>query len=174
MAKQLNEKQVLRKLGIPDFRHLTKEKAITLVNMLDRVDPRVAMEAIKQFPELSKMLFAEAKEYREVIFRAFDSSDASNKAAMDAIDAVIAVLSCQLEKECLSDEERMQLSEQLVALAKMASDKDSENKRHIRKMVGMAIGGFVTLAAIAAAAVGVNMHATESDEALPDSDDDEI
>lgn len=35
MVKQLNEKQVLRKLGIPDFRHLTKEKAITLVNMLD-------------------------------------------------------------------------------------------------------------------------------------------
>ena len=46
MRKLLSEKKVLKKLGIDDFRHMTKNKVIKLVSMLDRVDPEVAKKAI--------------------------------------------------------------------------------------------------------------------------------
>lgn len=54
MNKTLTEKQVLKKLGIPDFRHLSKEKMIKLATMLPHMDPEVAKKALEQFPELAK------------------------------------------------------------------------------------------------------------------------
>ena len=42
MARSLTEQKVLKKLGIDDFRHLTKDKVITMASMLDRMDPEVA------------------------------------------------------------------------------------------------------------------------------------
>lgn len=42
MSRTLTEKKVLKKLGIDDFRHLTKEKVITMATMLDKMDPEVA------------------------------------------------------------------------------------------------------------------------------------
>ncbi|MBW3080149.1 hypothetical protein [Bifidobacterium saguinibicoloris] len=164
MAKQLNEQQVLKKLGIPDFRHMTKEKAITLVSMLDRVDPRVAMEALKQFPALAGMLVDEAKEYREIIFRAFDSNDQSNKAAMDTINKVIDVLSGRLDKDDLTDEERLRLTQQIVDLAKMAADKDSENKQFHIRLAATVTAAFVALAGVAVVALGGNAKITGSND----------
>ena len=45
MARSLTEQKVLKKLGIDDFRHLTKDKVITMASMLDRMDPEVAKKA---------------------------------------------------------------------------------------------------------------------------------
>ena len=42
MSKYLTEQKVLRKLGIPDFRHLTKDKVIKMAAMLDKMYPEVA------------------------------------------------------------------------------------------------------------------------------------
>lgn len=46
MSKPLTEQKVLRKLGIQDFRHLTKDKVITMASMLDKVDPEVAKKQL--------------------------------------------------------------------------------------------------------------------------------
>lgn len=54
MSKTLTEKQVLKKLGIPDFRHLSKEKVMKFATMLPHMDPEVAKKALEQFPEFSK------------------------------------------------------------------------------------------------------------------------
>ena len=40
MARSLTEQKVLKKLGIDDFRHLTKDKVITMASMLDRSQRR--------------------------------------------------------------------------------------------------------------------------------------
>lgn len=42
MSKLMTEEKVLKKLGIDDFRHITKNKVIKMASMLDRVDPEVA------------------------------------------------------------------------------------------------------------------------------------
>lgn len=174
MTKQLSEKQVLKKLGIPDFRHMTKDKAITLVSVLDHVDPRVAIKALEQFPDFAGMLIDEAQQYRDIILRAYDSSDESGRAAMDAINSVVEVLSGQLKREDLSEDERMKLAEQLVDLAKMASKKDSEKRKHDLKLAEIGGGVILCLAVIAAAMLGVNVHAASSDDGgLADAEDDE-
>ena len=56
MTRSLTEQKVLNKLGIEDFRHLTKDKVITMASMLDRMDPDVAKKALDQFPEFAKTM----------------------------------------------------------------------------------------------------------------------
>lgn len=54
MKRTLSEKKVLKKLGIPDFRHMTKDKVVEFASMLSRMDPEVAKKALEQFPEYAK------------------------------------------------------------------------------------------------------------------------
>ena len=58
MNRTLTEQKVLRKLGIQDFRHMTKEKVTGFVSMLPRMDPEVAKKALEQFPDFTKTAIA--------------------------------------------------------------------------------------------------------------------
>ena len=58
MGKQLTERQVLEKLDIPDFRHITKDKVMEFASMLNKMEPDVAKKAIEQFPEFARMALA--------------------------------------------------------------------------------------------------------------------
>jgi len=42
MEYQINEKRALKKLGIDDFRHLTKANVVQLASMVDKMEPEVA------------------------------------------------------------------------------------------------------------------------------------
>ena len=54
MNRTLTEQKVLKNLGIPDFRHMTREKVTGFVSMLPRMDPEVAKKALEQFPDFTK------------------------------------------------------------------------------------------------------------------------
>lgn len=49
MKKSLDEKKVLRKLGIDDFRHMTKDKVMVMASMLDKMDPEVEKKPWNSF-----------------------------------------------------------------------------------------------------------------------------
>ena len=49
MANQLTEQQVLNKLGIPDFRHLSKNNVMQFASILNEMDPAVAVKALEQW-----------------------------------------------------------------------------------------------------------------------------
>ena len=53
MSKTLTEQKVLKKLGIPDFRHMTKDKVVRFASMLPKMNPEVAKKALEQFPEFA-------------------------------------------------------------------------------------------------------------------------
>lgn len=74
MSRTLTEKKVLKKLGIDDFRHLTKEKVITMATMLDKMDPEVAKKALEQFPEFAKVSKDMLKEYKETLDKGLETN----------------------------------------------------------------------------------------------------
>ena len=74
MSRTLTEKKVLKKLGIDDFRHLTKEKVITMATMLDKMKPEVAKKALEQFPEFSKVSKDMLKEYKETLDKGLETN----------------------------------------------------------------------------------------------------
>ena len=45
MPKTLTEAQVLEKLNIPDFRHLSKDNVMSFASMIQNMDPEVAKKA---------------------------------------------------------------------------------------------------------------------------------
>lgn len=68
---QLTEKQVLKKLNIPDFRHLSKDKIMTFFSMLPNMDSEVAKKAIEQFPTYASTVKEIVSEYKGFLEKAF-------------------------------------------------------------------------------------------------------
>lgn len=54
MVRQLTEKQVLKKLDIPDFRHMTKAKVMQFASMLPYMNTEVAKRHLNNFQSLHK------------------------------------------------------------------------------------------------------------------------
>ena len=56
MSRTIDERKAPKMLDIPDFRHMTKEKAVQLVSMSDRVDPSVVKAVLEQYPQFANVL----------------------------------------------------------------------------------------------------------------------
>lgn len=65
MSRTIDERKAPKMLDIPDFRHTTKEKAVQLVSMFDRVDPSVAKAVLEQYPQFANILLDSAKNWKE-------------------------------------------------------------------------------------------------------------
>ena len=151
MNRTLSEAQVLKKLDIVDFRHLTKEKVMSMATMLDKMDPEVAKKALEQFPEFAKTMRQILSEYKQSLDEGMKQNAEGVKTYYDTCDAIIASCQKELEKENLSFEERSFILEQMVLVAKMKGDQNSEDKRFIVIMsvlglaaIGVTAGALIT------------------------------
>lgn len=150
----MTELEVLQQLDIPDFRHMTKDKVVNFASMLSEMDPGVAEKALEQFPEFSKTVLELAKEYKATIEKSLDTNLESTKACYSVCNAVIESIQKQLDNSNLSFEERKYYIEQMKEIAQIASQKDSENKTFLWKVLGVAAGATVVLGGIVVSALG--------------------
>ena len=163
MGRPLTEQKVLRKLDIEDFRHLTKDKVITMASMLDKMDPEVAKKALEQFPEFSNTVKEMLHGYKDTLDKGLESNRESVQSYYDSCKSIIEVLQKQLDDENLSFEERKYSIDKMLEISKMMDEKDSENKKFITTMavVGAAAVGIVT--AVLASALGGNTKIEKND-----------
>ena len=157
MGRTIDERRALRMLDIPDFRHMTKEKAVQLVSMLDRVDPAVAKAVLEQYPEFASILLESARDWKESVGTALEENGKITRETAAAINAAISSLSGLLEREDVGEAERDSAAERMVELARLLNEVDKRNKDFILKVLG--IGGAVLLgfAAVAASVLGVSV-----------------
>lgn len=123
MGKQLTEQKVLKLLNIEDFRHLTKDKVITMASMLDKMDPEVAKKALDQFPEFASTMKEILYEYRASLDKSLESNEESVKSYYSSADAIIASLQEELKKEPLSFNEKKYIIEKMVEVQKMKGER---------------------------------------------------
>ena len=157
MSKQLTEAQVLRKLNIPDFRHLSKDNVMAFASMIQDMDPEVAKKALEQFPNFAKSTVEALKDFKSVIDKSFDDDKESANQCYALYNRVQDALEKCLDNKDLSFEERKYYIEQMKEVAQMASAKDSEGKKF--KWANIATYGTIFVAAIAtmAALLGGNI-----------------
>lgn len=155
MLRRLSEKQVLKKLNIPDFRHLTKEKAIQLASMIPQMDPEVAKKALEQYPHLIDLLISLNKEHSFLIKKGLDDNTESVKMFHETINAELERLSKELEKDGISQEEREKIRERRLELVKLELEKDTENKNFIIKAWNFALAKVAIIGGVAVATLGV-------------------
>ena len=101
MRKPLTEQKVLKKLGIEDFRHLSKDKVIMMASMLDRMEPEVAKKAIEQFPQFSDTMKELLLDYKNVLDKALDENTESVNSFYESCNITISSLQKILEKDDL-------------------------------------------------------------------------
>lgn len=151
MTKMLDEKQVLKKLGIEDFRHLSKDSVMSFASMLPDMDPEVAMKALAQFPDFAKTVLETMQEYKSSIDKAMEEGSSSVKQAYAAYKAVMDALQKSLDDNELSFDERMQILELMNEVADKVSLKDREHKKflmhNLMMLGGIAIVGIGAMAA---------------------------
>lgn len=151
MGRSLTEAQVLKKLDIVDFRHLTKEKVMSMATMLDKMDPEVAKKALEQFPEFASTMRQILSEYKQSLDEGMKQNAEGVKSYYDTCDAIIASCQKELENEDLSFEERSFILQQMVMVAKMKGEKNTEDKHFIVTMsvlwlaaIGLTAGALIT------------------------------
>ena len=67
MSRQLSEKQVLEMLGIPDFRHLSKDRIMSFTSALPQMEPQVAIAALQQVPHFADTSLEIMRIYKETV-----------------------------------------------------------------------------------------------------------
>ena len=151
MQRSLTEAQVLKKLNIEDFRHLTKDKVISMATMLDKMDPEVAKKALEQFPEFANTMRQILADYKQSLDEGMRQNAEGVKSYYDTCDVIISSCQKQLEQEDLSFEERRFILEQMVLVAKMKGEKNTEDKKFIVMMsvigltaIGLTAGALIT------------------------------
>ena len=158
MSHTLNEKKVLKKLGIEDFRHMTKDKIVEFASMLPQMDPEVAKKALEQFPEFKDMAIEVVKNLRENITQAVESENRGQDVFYDACNKVIDSLERQLGREDITPEQEQQIRDDMLKVVEMMYDKDTEHKEFLLKIVKYACGSAAVIALAAASLLGVDMH----------------
>ncbi len=171
----MSEKAVLKKLGISDFRHMTKEKVVKFASMLPYMDPEVAKKALEQFPAFKDLAGELVVQYKLIVDKVFEENQISQQAFYDACNSIITSLQKELEKEDISAEERDRIENKMIQVAAMIGEKNSENKGLILKILAVASGVIVAIGGFAAAILGSNTQISQNtldDNETPDENDD--
>lgn len=131
MSRSLTEAKVLRKLDIPDFRHLTKDKVMSFVSMLPQMDPEVAKRALEQFPAFAETNLAIVSCLKDSL-GTIVSGNAGNMAEFNArCHEALSALEAELKREDLTDEGRKMVIDGIMGIIGAIGQKDSENKEFL-------------------------------------------
>lgn len=132
MPKMLSEAQVLKKLNIPDFRHLSKDNVMSFVSMIDKMDPEVAKKVLEQFPDFAKVSIESLNTLKDTISKTMDDDKDSANRFYDMCDTIIDVIKLTMSDDSdgiATFEEKKYCIEKMQEIAKLASEKDSEGKK---------------------------------------------
>lgn len=164
MGRPYTERQVLKKLDIPDFRHLTKEKVIAFATMIPRMDPEVAKKALEQFPNFASTSLDILKEYRGIIEEAMADDKESMLACYEMYGRVMDSLERLLDNDNLSFDEQTYILGQMREVADAVAEKDTEKANNRLKMLGIVGGVAAAIVAALASALGGNLGIKETDD----------
>ncbi len=164
MGRTLTEQQVLKKLKIEDFRHLTKDKVIAMASMLDKMDPEVAKKALEQFPDFAKTMKDVLTEYKENLDTLLQENGDSVKSYYDSCDTILSTLQKELDREDLAFEDRKYIIDKMMEVNQMKGMKDTENKKFLATLAMCGVAAVTVVAGTLAAVLGANTQIASKDE----------
>ncbi len=164
MSRPYSELQVLKKLDIPDFRHMTKDKVVAFASMIPRMDPEVAKKALEQFPNFASTSLDIMKEYRGVLEEAMQDDRDSTQVCYDMYNHVMDSLEKILQEEDLTFDEKTYILNQMREVADAVSQKDYEKANNRLKILGIAGGIAASIVAVLGSVIGSNIITSKTEE----------
>lgn len=157
MGKLVNEEDVKNALKIDSFRNLSKSKIMEFVSLIPNMDKEVAIKIIEQYPTFARMSEVMVEQLSKMCDAALQKNEESQKLTIQAYQKIIDELSLQLQRGEISKEEKEELIRRMIELADRISDKDTENKTFIDKMVKYKAAFAVGVVLLGAAILGVSV-----------------
>ena len=168
MKRKIGEKQLLRMLDIPSFRHMTKEKIIDFASVLSDVDPEVAKKALEQFPNFAAAVSGIAAHYKDVVVECMNGSDPDTHACLMACSSIIETIQAELVKEEITPETRERLIDQSIYVAQIMRSINQDSKAF--RIAAARIFGVFSLIATCTLLTALGTKASVS---LPEPNEDE-
>lgn len=168
MKYTISEKRVLKKLGISDFRHMTKDKIVKFASMLPYMDKEVALKALEQFPEYKDMSCQLADTYKQILSDILASNNKTVDASISACNKILDSLAKTLEKDDLTPDVIKSTQENMVKVAELMRDIDKQNKGFLLKIAGFGFLALAFVGGIAGALLGSNTQ-IHNDDLLEDN-----
>lgn len=163
----LTEQEVLKKLDIPDFRCITKDKIMAFASMIQYMDPEVAKKVIEQFPEFGKMVLGVFEGYKNLIKDSLDKNSEGSKQCFEIYNETLETLKVSLTQENLTFAEKQYYVEKMMEINQMAQRKDSENKQFYWKVISSGAVFAVSVLGMGASILGGNVKFDSSKFKLP-------
>ena len=119
MSRQLSEKQVLEMLGIPDFRHLSKDRIMSFTSALPQMEPQVAIAALQQVPHFADTSLEIMQIYKETVSQTLAEDQENVQSFNASCDMVLGLLETLSQNDDLSFEQKNELIDRMMAVLKM-------------------------------------------------------
>ena len=162
LKRQINEKDLLKMLDIPTFRHMTKDKLASFVSALPDTDPEVAKKALEQFPDLSTAVTEIVGHYKGIISECLAGSDADTQLCLETCAAIASTIQSELKNPELTNEQRESLIDKSMQLVQQMREIDADGKRFRAHVAYAALFALCIAAATLASVLG-----GKTDFALP-------
>ena len=121
------EDEVKQRLGISNFRELSKDKVIELFSIFDEIDPEISKAIIEQFPNFSSTVLDAYKEYGDTVSKIVDASKDSSNELFKIYNREIDILEKILEDD-LTFDQKMIVVDRINKVTKEASIHEKANK----------------------------------------------
>ena len=128
MKRSLTEAKVLRKLDIPDFRHMSKDKVVSFVSMLPQMAPEVAKCALEQFPAFAETGAAIIGCLKDSLRIVIDGNDANASAFTTQCQEALNALEAELARANLSDDGREVVINGILGIVEAMSQMLTEDR----------------------------------------------
>lgn len=138
MENQLSEEQVLEILDIPDFRHITKDKVVSLASLFPQMDAVTVQKAIEQFPDFSKTIVELATDLKGAMDTGMKHNSDSMKQCSEMLQTIIDVCKQQVNKDDIPFEQKKYYMDKMFEASQLMMEKDTENKEFIKQVFGIA------------------------------------
>lgn len=150
----ISEKRALKKLKIPDFRYMTKDKIVQFMSMVPHMDPTVAKAAIDQFPEFKDLAIQMTNALKEMVDKAFKSEKESQDYFYDECSKMLDTLREQLKDENIDANERQEIRDNMMQIIFWIGQKDNDHKKFVRDSIVAIAGSIVAIVGTGAALLG--------------------
>ena len=164
MNRPYTEEKVLKKLDIPDFRYITKDKVMALATMIPKMDSEVAKKAIEQFPNFSSTSLQIMKEYKDILEQAIQENKEGTQILYDMYNHVMNCYEKVLVEDNPTFDEKMCILDRMKEIADEMHKIENEKENARLKIVGIASGVVTTIVAVLGAAIGVNMASKQNND----------
>lgn len=122
------------------------------MSMLPYMDPEVAKKALEQFPAFADLARTIVTEYKVIVDTLIKDNASSQNSVYGSCNNILDSLRDELLRDDLTPEERDRIEDKMIEVAKILSEKDSENKKFLTKV--MVIVG-ITVSAVTGAAAAI-------------------